>query len=263
MLRKVLLALTFAAVALSGTALYFTRDHVAGGHIRDNLDVTTITVNNAKIYLVQRSGKIIMIDSGNPGDEDKIVNAMHEAGISPESIDYLILTHGHLDHVGTAAYFQRVFGIQVIGGRGDANMFSKGEQQPLCATSWLARAIDASLRGKTYPLFTPDILIDSPYDLLQLGIQGLVTPAPGHTLGTLLVAFDDIIFVGDLIRGQLIRQSTPTRHFFMCDLADNNVDLKRLVAMKHYRRWYTGHFGPLQSDDVAKWLLTNDALPPQ
>lgn len=263
MLRKVLLALTIAVAALGATLFFATKDHVTGEHIRDNLDVTSITVNNAKIYLVQRGGKIIMIDSGNPGDEDKIVTAMHEAGIAPESIDYLILTHGHLDHIGTAAYFQREFGITVIGGKGDEKMFSTGEQQPLCATSWLAKLIDAALRGKTYPLFTADILIDSSYDMQQLGIGGHITPAQGHTLGTLLVAFDDIIFVGDLIRGELIRQSTPTRHFFMCDLADNNADLRRLAAKKQYKRWYTGHFGPLQRDDVATWLQTTDTLPLQ
>jgi hydroxyacylglutathione hydrolase len=260
MLRKLLPALTFALTALCVTLLFATRDHVTGEHTGDNLDVTTITVNNAKIHLVQRSGKIIMIDSGYPGDEEKIIDAMHEAGIAPESINYLILTHGHLDHVGTAAYFQREFGIRVIGGKGDEKMFSRGEQQPLCATSWLATLIDATLKGKTYPLFKADILIDSSYDMQQLGIPGRITPASGHTLGTLLVAFDDIIFVGDLIRGELIRQSLPTRHFFMCDLEGNNADLRRLAANKQYRRWYTGHFGPLQSDDVAKWLQTTDAL---
>lgn len=263
MLRKVLLTLAIAVAAACVTLLIATRNHVTAEHIRDNLDVTTITVNNAKIYLIQRSGIIIMIDSGNPGDEGEIVDAMKGAGIAPQTINYLILTHGHLDHVGTAAYFQREFGIKVIGGKGDDKMFSSGEQQPLCATSILARIINAGLKGKTYPLFSADILIDAPYDMQQLGIQGRITPAPGHTLGTLLVAFDDIIFVGDLIRGELIRQSTPTRHFFMCDLIDNNADLRRLVSMKQYKRWYTGHFGSLQRDDVAKWLPASVSSPSQ
>jgi hydroxyacylglutathione hydrolase len=139
-------------------------------------------------------------------------------------------------------------------------LFGNGEQQPLCATSWLATIIDVALKDKTYPLFTADILIDSAYDMQQLGIKGVITPAPGHTEGTLLVAFDEMIFVGDLIRGELIRQNTPTRHFFMCDLTDNNADLSRLVAMKQYRRWYTGHFGPLQRDDADKWLQATGAL---
>ena len=263
MLRKVVLALILAVAAVPATLLIATRDHVTAEHVRDNLDVITITVNNAKIYLVQRSGKIILIDSGSPDDEEKLVNAIREAGIAPETIDYLILSHGHLDHVGTAAYFQREFGIKVIGGKGDEEMFSAGKPQPLCATSWMAKLIDVALRGRTYPLFTPDILIDSSYDMQQLGIKGVITPAPGHTLGTLLVAFDDTIFVGDLIRGELIRQSTPTRHFFMCDLADNSADLKRLVAKKQYRRWYTGHFGPLEREDVYKWLQPTGALPLQ
>ncbi|MBE9540320.1 MAG: MBL fold metallo-hydrolase [Proteobacteria bacterium] len=253
MIRNALIVLSFIFSIIISTVLYATRDSLVSEHIRDNLDITTITVNNAKIYLVERNGKTIMIDSGNPGDEEKIEAYMAEAGLEPSAIDYLIITHGHLDHIGTAAYFQSRYDIKVIGGQGDALMFSEGIQQPLCATSLMASAIDMSLQGKTYPLLKADILVEGPYDLGQLGIKGKITPMPGHTLGTLLVSFDDIIFVGDLIRGELVRQSTPNRHFFMCDLADNDRDIATVLGMTQFTRWYPGHFGSLLAKDVARY----------
>jgi len=251
MIRRGLIVLTVAIVGIVFTILVATRDGVSIENIHKNLIVTTITVNNAKIYILDRDGKRIMIDSGNPGDENKIEGYMREAGIEPATIDYLILTHGHLDHIGTAAYFQSQYSLKVIGGRGDSAMFSQGKQQPLCSTSLLAKAIDLSLQGKTYPLLDADILIDTAYDMEVLGIDGDIIPMPGHTLGTLLVSFDDIIFVGDLIRGELIRQTTPNRHFFMCDLADNDLDINTVLDMKQYTRWYPGHFGSLLAADVA------------
>ena len=254
MTRNILILLLITVIAVVSTILFSTRDTLLHEQIHENLDVTTITVNNAKVYLIERDGKRVMIDSGNPGDEKEIEAYMLEAGFEPSSIDYLILTHGHLDHVGTAAYFQKRYDITVIGGRGDALMFSEGKQQPLCSTSMLAKAIDMSLQGKTYPLLQADILIDARYDMEQLGLQGEIIPMPGHTLGTLLVSFDDIIFVGDLIRGELIRQTTPVRHFFMCDLEDNDQDINTVLKMTQYTRWYPGHFGSLSAADVTSFL---------
>lgn len=179
---------------------------------------------------------------------------MRQVHFPPESIDYLILTHGHLDHLGTARYFQERYGVKIIGGLGDAGMFSAGEQQPLCTVGALAVAIDAASQGKTYLLFEADILVGAPYDLEQLGIAGKLIPMPGHTDGALLAIFDETVFVGDLIRGEVFRQEKPTRHFFMCDLPDNDRDIEQLLQMKRLTRWYPGHFGPLSADNVKASL---------
>jgi hydroxyacylglutathione hydrolase len=218
---------------------------------RDNLTVHMLTVGGAKIYLVERSGKRIMIDSGNHGDEERIERYMNEAGFPPDSIDYLIITHGHLDHAGTAAYFRERYGIKVIVGAGDAKVFSEGLRQPLCATSALAWIIKSGRRGKTYPLFQADLLVENPRDLAELGIEGDIILMPGHTEGTLLVAFDDVIFVGDLVRGEVFRPEHPTRHFYVCDLIDNDADIQTLLGMTQFKLWFPGHFGPLTAAAVA------------
>ena len=46
------------------------------------------------------SGESLLIDAGNPGgrDTDRIMAAIAEAGLT--QIDYLLLTHYHVDHVG-------------------------------------------------------------------------------------------------------------------------------------------------------------------
>lgn len=243
-----LLAIVVLAVA---PLLVNTASGVSSEIDRPELKVTRVSVHAANIYLVERDGKRLMIDAGNPGDEAAIEEMMRSVDFPPESVDFLILTHGHLDHAGTAAYFQSRFGIQIIGGSGDELMFSKGEQQPLCSTSPLAVAIDLGLRGKTYSLFEADILVDASYDLQQLGITGNLLPMPGHTTGTLLVSFDDVVFVGDLIRGDVYRPTVPTRHFFMCDLSGNDRDIRQLLTRKDLTHWFPGHFGPLTATDVA------------
>jgi hydroxyacylglutathione hydrolase len=251
---KVIVALALLLTTFAVAMVLATADSLETPLRRDNLTVHMLNVSGARIYLVERDGKRIMIDSGNPGDEVKIERFMRDAGMAPQSIDYLIITHGHLDHVGTARYFQERYGIKVIGGTGDAKMFSEGIQQPLCATGGLAMAIDMGLRGKTYTLFDADILIEDEFDLDQLGFQGSIIPIPGHTEGSLLVTFDEVVFVGDLIRGEVFRPGTPTRHFFMCDLADNDADIHSVLNMNQLEYWFPGHFGPLRKTDIARNL---------
>src|SRR6185312_2475300 len=50
--------------------------------------------------LVTPSGQSLLVDAGWPGsrDADRIVNVAKQAGVS--QIDYLVLTHYHVDHAG-------------------------------------------------------------------------------------------------------------------------------------------------------------------
>lgn len=246
------LAVLALMLALAAAMVVATADSVEVALQRDELTVHMLNVSGARIYLVERDGRRLMIDSGNPGDEGKIEKLMRDSDIEPGSIDYLIITHGHLDHLGTARYFQQRYGVKVIGGYGDRAMFNQGTQQPLCATSGLAVAIDLALQGRTYPLFEADLLVAEPFDLQQFGIRGRIVPIPGHTEGSLLVIFDDVVFVGDLIRGEVFRPQTPTRHFFMCDLKDNDADIRAVLAMPSLDHWFPGHFGPLRAADIRQ-----------
>ena len=108
-------------ILISIVSLYFaTADTMTSEIDRKDLKVVRLFIKGANIYLVERSGKRLMIDSGNPGDEATIEAFMRQAGFPPESIDYLILTHGHLDHLGTARHFQARYGVKIVGGQGDA-----------------------------------------------------------------------------------------------------------------------------------------------
>src|SRR5262245_37584811 len=71
---------------------------------RKTLDIYVIDVEGGNAVLfVTPSGESMLIDSGNGGpgavrDAERIVAAAEDAGIS--SIDHLITTHYHGDHIG-------------------------------------------------------------------------------------------------------------------------------------------------------------------
>jgi competence protein ComEC len=92
-MRKALLSLIAAAMALSCA--------VAQAQPRKALEVYFIDVEGGQsTLLVSPSGQSLLIDAGWPGtrDADRIMAVAKQAGIT--QIDFLVLTHYHVDHAG-------------------------------------------------------------------------------------------------------------------------------------------------------------------
>src|SRR5450631_2756391 len=83
------LAIALCAAAISETVAAKT------------LDIYVIDAEGgAAVLFVSPSGETALIDSGFPGGRDprRIVQAAKAAGVS--QIDYLLITHYHIDHIG-------------------------------------------------------------------------------------------------------------------------------------------------------------------
>ena len=196
-----------------------------------------------------------MIDSGTPKNGEKIEKVLLKNNIDPHKIKYIILTHAHYDHVGNAKYFQTKFKSKIIVGKGDAEMIkNKGEDKHLCPTNLIAKIGHAMVKNISYESFTPDLLIEKEFNLNSIGFTGKIIPLSGHTKGSIIITSNQNVFTGDLIRGSLLKNTTPKRHFFMCDLEDNNTDIKYVTNISNIKTWYVGHGGPLTKKDVVEFL---------
>ena len=219
--------------------------------------IVRLDVAGANVYLIEENGRRLMIDAGNPGDEDRYEALMREVEIDPATIDYAILTHGHIDHAGTAASFQERHGIQVIGGADDQAMIDAGGEVDYCPTSMTARFLRMTIEGSRYPVFKLDraIEMDGPaVDLAELGMSGRILPHSGHTPGSVVILIGRHAFVGDLIRGGVVANETPTTHFFMCDLEENRRRIGEILALEGVEQWHPGHFGPFPAEAVRVYL---------
>ena len=54
------------------------------------------------IHLIVDGGRTAIIDSGTHASVPKVLQALAEKGVAPEHVDFVILTHIHLDHAGGA-----------------------------------------------------------------------------------------------------------------------------------------------------------------
>ncbi|MBA4611180.1 MBL fold metallo-hydrolase [Stappia taiwanensis] len=136
-----------------------------------------------------------VIDPG--GDVERILQAIAEHGVAVEKI---VLTHGHIDHIGGAADLAERLGVPVVGPhRADQMLIDQVEAQARQFGVEGVRAV------------TPDQWLDEGDDLSIAGRAFQVLHCPGHAPGH-LVYFDpelkfalsgDVLFAGSVGRTDL------------------------------------------------------------
>lgn len=162
---------------------------------RITLPVTPFAQNCSLIWCSQ-SRKAALVDPG--GETERLLAAVAERGLELESI---LLTHGHLDHVGATGELKAKTGVPIIGpGRDDAfwiealaqqaQMFGFPPVQGFAPDRWLAQGDSVTVGEETLEVYH----------------------CPGHTPGhvVLLHRAQRLAFVGDvLFRGGIGRTDFP------------------------------------------------------
>jgi len=158
------------------------------------LPVTPYQQNCSLVW--DAAGRAALIDPG--GEAERLLAAVAARKLTLEKI---LLTHGHLDHVGAAAELRESLGIPIVGPqREEAFWLDLLPQQ-------------AELFGfPPTPAFTPDQWLEDG-DSVEVGaLRFDVLHCPGHTPGHVVFYQPDarLAFVGDvLFKGSIGRTDFP------------------------------------------------------
>ena len=105
----------------------------------------------ANAYLIEGEDGLTLIDAGYPDKEAAVFGAIRGLGRSPDQLKHLIFTHGHPDHIGSAAAIVRETGARTYMHPLDIPMAeSGGPFRPLRAAPGLLRRVLCKL------LYHPD-----------------------------------------------------------------------------------------------------------
>jgi len=66
------------------------------------IDAQYIRSNLAAAHLIIEKGRAAFVDTGTNGSVPFLLNALTQHGLAPTDVDYVFLTHVHLDHAGGA-----------------------------------------------------------------------------------------------------------------------------------------------------------------
>ena len=145
----------------------------------DNLyAIPSSPVQQTMVWAITTSDGIILIDSGQQGRTEAIIEEMRELGLDPADVKYILLGHGHGDHYAGAAYFQQRYGTRVGTTAADWDLIDPP-----------GRPANPGDSNET-PRPRRDLVLEEGATF-RLGEQAVqLIEIPGHTPGSLAFIFD-------------------------------------------------------------------------
>src|SRR4051794_11583536 len=92
--------------------------------------IIPIPLGITKAFLVKEDGAIL-IDTGCPNDEQRIVAALAKEKVGPADLRLILHTHGHYDHCGSTAKLKEWTAAPVAIHRRDVHLLTTGRNDPL------------------------------------------------------------------------------------------------------------------------------------
>jgi len=145
--------------------------------------VQVLAMGFANAFLIESDDGLTLIDAGYPGKEIAVFRAIRGLGRSPKQLKHLIFTHGHPDHIGSAAAIVRETGATTYLHPLDIPMAeSGGPFRPLTPAPGLLRRVLCRIFFDPNERVAP-VAIDQPVtagEVLPIAGGIEVTHVPGH-----------------------------------------------------------------------------------
>lgn len=196
--------------------------------------------------LIEDGPDVTVVDSGWPGDRGRLIASLERIGRSAGDLSAVVLTHGHRDHLGNAAWLHRQHGVPVRA-HADELAHVRGERVEEIAkphvvsklgkrggTLWVL-SILLPLRGSRVDrVRDAGVFTDG---VLDVPGRPVAVPTPGHTSGHVSFHLPDhgVLLAGDALvtrqpweRGDGSRPQLPHPDF--------NLDHRAAVeSLEHLR----------------------------
>ena len=178
--------------------------------------------NNCYLVTDEASGRSALVDCTEYSDKMKDF-------IGDAKLDYILLTHGHFDHIMAAEELKKEWGIKICACEKELEVLRDSKKNLMM-----------DYYRKDYTL-EPDLTVCDGETFEAAGVTWKVIETPGHTIGSCCyyIESEDLLFAGDtLFRTSYGRVDLPTG-----DAMSMLASVKKLLTLPETVKVYPGHMG--------------------
>jgi glyoxylase-like metal-dependent hydrolase (beta-lactamase superfamily II) len=156
---------------------------------------------------------VTLVDTGFPGDRERVIASLSQIGRSPADVDAVVLTHAHPDHVGNAEYFRSQEGKPVwVHKQEEAYATGKQDEKVTASAAlemlkmmwrpsilvWFVQSATSLKEGQVKRLGAVQTYTE---EALDVPGQPVPVPTPGHTQGHAALHLPEkgVLLVGDAL----------------------------------------------------------------
>jgi glyoxylase-like metal-dependent hydrolase (beta-lactamase superfamily II) len=211
-----------------------------------------------RAYLYQEADRLTLIDTGISGRSAQVFAAIEGAGRRVEDVRQVIITHWHVDHMGSLAEVVERSDAQVLAHPIDAPIVRGEREGPGPQGVWrYFSALIKRVAAPARPCRVDREVNDG--DEIDLGGGARILHTPGHTAGSIAVYVPGrkLLFAGDAIANTLGLR-TPIG-FFTEDATAARASIKKLAELD-FEVVCFGHGRPLDREASLRVRRLADKL---
>ena len=169
--------------------------------------VYLISAGRSNSYLLVGEG-LTLIDAGMPGEEKSVIHYIKKIGRTLKELNHILITHAHMDHMGSLAALKQASGAKVVASREEADYIQGAKK-----TWTMGREGFGGKLFKTALFFMETFVFKYKPSVVDVPCQGgeviecfggiQVIASPGHSPGSLSYYQQEkkILFTGDALSG--------------------------------------------------------------
>ncbi len=201
-------------------------------------------------YRIDTGDGLVLVDTGMRKHRAALEARLRADGGEPGSLKLILITHGDMDHIGSAAYLRGEWGAPIAMHRGDVgmsvagDMFSGRKRPNVVIRTVLSRMARLPRADR----FEPDITVDEDSDLSEYGLAGATVLVLGaHSRGSIALLLAD----GSLICGDVLEnRKRPRIGSIMNDKLAAEASVERLKTLA-IGTVYPGHGRPFEFEELV------------
>jgi len=169
--------------------------------------VYRIFAGRSNLYLLA-GDDLTLVDTGMPGEEKNVIDCVDQIGRSLNELGHILITHAHMDHMGSLAALKKSSGAKIVGSRVEVD-YIKGAKK----TWTMGREGSAGKLFKGVLFFMETFVFDYEPADVDIACHGgeriesfggiQVLASPGHSPGSMSYYLKDkgILITGDALSG--------------------------------------------------------------